>query len=255
MAEQFYTILTNEGKAKIANCNALGTKVNFTKFKVGDGAGAYYNPTEDMTELKNIVYEGNIGSISIDSDNPNWIILEFIIPGNVGGFTIREAGIYDDSGALLAIGKYPETYKPVLQDGSLKDLSIKMIIEVSNTASVTLKIDPTVVLATQKDIEKVKKYVDIQDAKNLSAAKAYADTKAEFKKGSGVFAANTNTCVVEDTFITEDTLVTIIPATQDHGIWSGRSESGKIIINSDITETVDIAFDWAANKGGRTDAS
>ena len=153
MAEQFYTILTKLGKAKIANATALGTKVNLTKFQVGDGNGSYYNPTEDQTQLRNKVWESNISSITVDENNPNWIVLETIIPGDVGGFMIREAAALDDEGNIISIGKYPETYKPVIGDGSTKDLIIKMILEVSNTSSVTLKLDPTVILATQKDIQ------------------------------------------------------------------------------------------------------
>ncbi len=105
MAESYYTILTTVGQAKLANSYALGTKLNLTTFKVGDG-----------------------------------------------GFMIREAGVFDDAGNMIAIGKYPETYKPVLADGSTKDLYIKMILEVSNTSVVNLKIYPSVVLATKKDI-------------------------------------------------------------------------------------------------------
>ncbi|RXM69439.1 phage tail protein [Clostridium tetani] len=153
MAEQFYTILTAIGKAKIANATALGNKVNFTTLKVGDSNGKYYNPTETQEDLINAVWQGNINSISVDKKNPNWIVIEVIIPSNIGGFVIREAGIFDDEGDLIAIGKYPETYKPKAEDGSTKDLIIKMILEVSNTSTVTLKVDPTVILATKKDIE------------------------------------------------------------------------------------------------------
>ncbi len=153
MAEQFYTILTKLGKAKIANASALGTSVNFTKFQVGDSNGSYYNPTEDQAELKHKVWEGNIGSVTIDKDNSNWIVIETVIPADQGGFMIREAGIIDDQGNLIAIGKYPETYKPITSEGSSKDLIIRMILEVSNASSVTLKVDPTVILATKKDID------------------------------------------------------------------------------------------------------
>ncbi|SHE62508.1 phage tail protein [Clostridium fallax] len=153
MAEQFYTILTATGKAKIANANALGTKLNITKLQVGDGGGTYYNPTEDQTELKHKVWEGNVNSISVDKENPNWIVIETLLPGDIGGFMIREAGVFDNENNLIAIGKYPETYKPVTSEGSLKDLKIRMILEVSNAANVTLKVDPTVILATQKDLQ------------------------------------------------------------------------------------------------------
>ncbi|MCT8975484.1 phage tail protein [Clostridium sp. CX1] len=153
MAEQFYTILTKLGKSKIANVSALGIKLNLVKFQVGDGGGTYYNPTEEQTQLKNKVWEGNINSVIVDENNPNWIVMETVIPADQGGFMIREAGIFDDEGNLVVIGKYPETYKPIASEGSSKDLIIRMILEVSNTASVTLKVDPTVILATKKDIQ------------------------------------------------------------------------------------------------------
>lgn len=160
MAEQFYTILTAIGKARIANATALGNKVNFTTLKIGDSNGKYYNPTETQEDLINPVWQGNINSINVDENNPSWIVIEVIIPSNIGGFTIREAGIFDDEGDLIAIGKYPETYKPKAEDGSTKDLIIKMILEVTNVESVTLKVDPTVILATKKDIEVLENKID-----------------------------------------------------------------------------------------------
>ncbi|WMM23662.1 phage tail protein [Tissierella sp. MB52-C2] len=153
MVEQFYTITTQVGKAKIANASALGNKVNFTHFALGDGNGGYYNPTETQTALKKEVWRGNIGQIVVDENNPSWIVLETIIPADIGGFTIREAGVFDDEGNLLAIGKYPETYKPLLENGSAKDLYIRMILEVANTSVVNLKVDPSIILATKKDID------------------------------------------------------------------------------------------------------
>ncbi|WP_253197205.1 phage tail protein [Clostridium algidicarnis] len=153
MAEQFYTILTKIGKAKIANASALGAKVNFSKFQVGDSNGSYYNPTEDQTQLKHKVWEGNINSISVDENNPNWIVIEILLPSNIGGFMIREAAILDDENNMIAVAKYPETYKPITSEGSSKDLLIRTILEVSNVSSVTIKVDPTVILATKKDIE------------------------------------------------------------------------------------------------------
>jgi parallel beta-helix repeat protein len=153
MAENFYTILTNVGKAKIANATALGTKVNLTHLAVGDSNGSYYNPTQEQTALKHEVWRGAINSIKIDDQNPNWLIVEIVIPADVGGFTVREAGVFDDQGDLIAIGKYPETYKPVLASGSAKDLFVRMILEVTNAATVTLKVDPSIILATKKDLD------------------------------------------------------------------------------------------------------
>lgn len=153
MAEQFYTILTSIGKAKIANASVLGTKINLATLAVGDGSGKYYNPTENQETLVNEVWRGNVGAVATDSENSNWIVIETMIAGNVGGFFIREVGVFDDEGNLIAIGKYPETYKPIVSDGATKDLTIRIILEVSNASNVTLKIDPTIIMATKKDIE------------------------------------------------------------------------------------------------------
>ncbi|WP_304341621.1 phage tail protein, partial [Metaclostridioides mangenotii] len=151
--EQFYTILTEIGKAKIANATVLGEEVNITKFQVGDSNGQYYNPSETQTALKNKVWESNITSIAPDENNPSWIVIFATIPGNVGGFNIREAGVFDSEGNLIAVSKLPETYKPTADNGSTKDLTIKIILEVSNAEVVTIKVDPTVILASKKDLQ------------------------------------------------------------------------------------------------------
>lgn len=153
MAENYYTILTNVGKAKIANAQVLGEKVVMTHLAVGDGNGMHYNPTENQAALRNEVWRGHIGSIDTDLENPNWIVLEATIPSNAGGFNVREVGIFDDENNLIAIGKYPETYKPILTEGSAKDLYVRMIIEVTNAASVQLKIDPTIAMPSRKWVE------------------------------------------------------------------------------------------------------
>ncbi|NFM56678.1 phage tail protein [Clostridium botulinum] len=153
MAEKFYTLLTEIGKAKIANSAGFGSKVNFVKMKVGDGGGTYYNPTEGQEDLVNTVYEGNINYISVDEENPNWINIEMMIPANVGGFMIREYGIFDEENNMLGVAKCPETYKPVAADGSTKELLMRMNLEVSNTQNVTLKIDPTIIFAKKSDLE------------------------------------------------------------------------------------------------------
>jgi len=177
LAEQFYTILTAVGKAKIANAAALGEKIELTELALGDGGGSYYNPTEDQTELRNEVWRGAIGTVAVDEENPTWITIQTVVPGQHGGFTIREAGVFDNEGDLIAVGKYPETYKPVAADGSIKDLVIRMILEVSNTASVVLRVDPTVILATQQQV-------------NAAEARAKAYTDQEVGEVSQALAAH-----------------------------------------------------------------
>lgn len=160
MAESYYSILTNVGKAQIANAIGLGNKIDFVKMKVGDGNGSYYNPTESQTDLVHTVWEGAIGHVAVDENNSNWINIEVLIPPDVGGFFIREYGVFDANNNMLAVAKCAETYKPLPADGSTKEINMKMIIAVSNTSSITLKIDPTILFAKKKDVDEVSTRVD-----------------------------------------------------------------------------------------------
>lgn len=151
MAESFYTVLTDIGKAKIANSAGFGTSINVTKYKIGDGGGNYYDPTEQQKDLVNPVYEGKINDIRIDEENSNWICFELVLPANIGGFFIREYGVFDDSGDMIAIAKCPESYKPLVTDGSSKEVILELILAVSNVSSVKLEIDKTLIFVT-KDV-------------------------------------------------------------------------------------------------------
>ncbi|WP_271812862.1 phage tail protein [Clostridium beijerinckii] len=153
MAENFYTMLTKLGRKKLSASAVSGSKVNFKTLKVGDGNGSYYEPSEDQTSIVKEVWSGNISAISVDKSNANWIVVETVIPAADGGFFIREAGIFDDAGDMIAITKLSETYKPTILEGSTKDLVIKIVLEVSNASSRDLKIDPNVVVATKGDIQ------------------------------------------------------------------------------------------------------
>ncbi|EIJ0739837.1 TPA: phage tail protein [Clostridioides difficile] len=154
MAEQqYFTLVTDVGKAAIANASITGEKVDFAKIKVGDGGGSSYTPTESQTALKNVVWESTLEHAQADKDNPNWVVIQKFIPGDVGGFEIREVGLFDSKNQLLAISSYPATYKPKADSGTVKELLIKVILVVSNVANINLKVDPTVILATLKDIQ------------------------------------------------------------------------------------------------------
>ncbi|WP_249190765.1 phage tail protein [Burkholderia cenocepacia] len=151
MANEFFTILTATGRNKLAAATATGTPLTLTQMAVGDGDnGAYYSPTEAQTALKHEVWRGAINHLAVDANNPNWIVAELVIPDNVGGFYIREVGLFDSAGAMIAVGKFPESYKPTLAAGSNKQLYVRMILEVANTSAVTLLVDPSVVLATRQ---------------------------------------------------------------------------------------------------------
>ncbi|MBH7955085.1 phage tail protein [Clostridioides difficile] len=151
--KSYYTILTDIGKAKIANASLVGEKVDFAKIQLGDGGGNEYNPTEEQTALKNVVWEGNVGNVKTDESMANCLILESLIPANVGGFIVREIGYLDTEGNLIAISKYRSAYKPKVEDGAVIDMKVKTIFVVSNVNNIELKIDPTIIFATLKDIQ------------------------------------------------------------------------------------------------------
>ncbi|MBB4267358.1 phage tail protein [Roseospira visakhapatnamensis] len=145
----YYTILTVAGQAKIANALALGTTIALDRMAVGDGGGVAITPTETMTALAGETYRGAIERLTADPDNPSWVIAELVIPPDVGGWSVRELGLFDAAGDLIAVANLPETYKPVLAEGSARDMILRMVLEVSDTAAVTLTLDPTVTLASR----------------------------------------------------------------------------------------------------------
>ncbi|MFL8713205.1 phage tail protein, partial [Clostridioides sp. GD02377] len=163
--KSYYTILTNIGKAKIANASLVGGKVDFVKIQLGDGGGNEYNPTEEQTILKNVVWEGKVGNVKTDESMTNCLILESLIPASAGGFVVREIGYLDTEGNLLAISKYRSAYKPRLEDGAVIDMKVKTIFVVSNVNNIELKIDPTIIFATLKDLQDLEAKIDAIDTK------------------------------------------------------------------------------------------
>lgn len=189
----YYTILTEIGKAKLANATALGQTLQLTQIAVGDGNGSAVTPVESMTALVNQVWVGNISDLRIDANQSNWIIAESYIASDVGGFTVREVGLFDDAGDLIAVGNYPDSYKPVFTSGAAKDMLLRIIIEVSNADVVELKIDPAIILATRE-------YVD------TNAMKAW-----NFVSITSDYTANVNDFIKADT--SASVITVTLPAT------------------------------------------
>lgn len=164
MTTKYFAILTHQGAARLANATALGTKLNITQMAVGDGNGTLPTPDPAQTKLINERRRELLNSLAVDANDTGQIIAEQIIPENEGGFFIREIGLYDDEGILIAVANCPETYKPLLAEGSGRTQTIRMILVVSSTSAITLKIDPSVVLATRKYVDdaviEVKSYAD-----------------------------------------------------------------------------------------------
>ncbi|HWL51348.1 MAG TPA: phage tail protein [Chthoniobacteraceae bacterium] len=146
----FKTIITNLGAAKIAAAIQGGGTVNLSHMALGDGGGHLVEPNADQTSLVREVYRAELNLLARDQKNPNYVIAEMVVPSTVGGWSVREVALYDNSGSMIAVGSFPETYKPELSEGSARDLIVRFIMEVSTNASVALQIDPTVVLATRQ---------------------------------------------------------------------------------------------------------
>ena len=174
MATKYYALLTNVGAAKLANATALGEQVEITQMAVGDGNGALPTPNPAQTALVHELRRAPLNTLTIDPVNTNQIIAEQVIPEDVGGWWIREIGLYDSDGDMIAVANCAETYKPLLQEGSGRVQVIRVILIVSSTQAVTLKIDPSVVLATRQYVDdqiiQVKAYVDQQLAAHIAAS-------------------------------------------------------------------------------------
>ncbi|WP_027711604.1 phage tail protein [Dickeya chrysanthemi] len=186
MTTKYFALLTAKGAALLANATALGRQLQITQMALGDGGGALPTPDPAQTRLTNERRRAPLNSLSVDPANTNQIIAEQVIPEDEGGWWIREIGLYDAAGNLIAVANCPETYKPQLQEGSGRVQTVRMILIVSSTDAVTLKIDPSVVLATRA-------YTDAKAAET----KAYIDDRAENTKGDAKNYTDAKTGSVE----------------------------------------------------------
>ncbi|WP_199533953.1 phage tail protein, partial [Dickeya sp. CSL RW240] len=173
MSTKYFALLTNTGAAKLANATALGGHLTITQMAIGDGGGSLPTPSPSQTSLVNEKRRAPLNALSIDPKNTNQIIAEQVIPENEGGWWIREIGLYDSDGDMVAVANCAETYKPQMQEGSGRVQTVRMILIVNNADTVTLKIDPAVVLATRKYVDdktiEVKAYTDSKLTDHLAA--------------------------------------------------------------------------------------
>lgn len=168
----YFAILTDRGEAKLANAQALGTQVQYSHMAVGDGNGNLPVPDRLQPALVREQYRAGLNELKVDPLNASQIIAELVIPENVGGWWIREMGIYDADGDLVAVANCPPSYKPLLAEGSGRTQVLRMVLIVSSTAAVQLKIDPSVVLATRA-------YADSLIAVHMAAADPHPQYKTE----------------------------------------------------------------------------
>ncbi|QGG09284.1 phage tail protein [Enterobacter cancerogenus] len=154
MAVKFKTVITKAGAIKLAAATIPnGKKVNLTVMAVGDGGGTLPTPDPNQTKLVREVWRNTLNKISQDNKNKNYVVAELVIPPKTGGFWMREMGLYDDTGTLIAVGNMAESYKPELAEGSGRAQTVRMVIMVSDIESVELAIDTTLVMATQDYVD------------------------------------------------------------------------------------------------------
>ncbi|EEZ4480659.1 phage tail protein [Escherichia coli] len=154
MSTKFKTVITTAGAAKLAAATVPGgKKVNLSAMAVGDGNGKLPVPDTGQTKLVHEVWRHALNKVSVDNKNKNYIVAELVVPPEVGGFWMRELGLYDDAGTLIAVSNMAESYKPELAEGSGRAQTCRMVIIVSNVASVELSIDASTVMATQDYVD------------------------------------------------------------------------------------------------------
>lgn len=154
MTVKYKTVITKAGAIKLAAATVPnGKKVNFTAMAIGDGGGTLPTPDANQTKLINEVWRYSLNKISQDAKNKNYVVAELLIPPERGGFWMREMGLYDDTGTLIAVGNMAESYKPELAEGSGRAQTVRMVIMVSDIESVELTIDTTMVMATQDYVD------------------------------------------------------------------------------------------------------
>ncbi|ACT08823.1 Tail Collar domain protein [Dickeya chrysanthemi Ech1591] len=236
MGAKYFTLLTHTGEKKLAAAIAAGKTLELVQMGVGDGNGLLPTPDPLQTKLVNERRRGAINALTVDRDNTNQMIAEQVIPEHEGGFWLREIGLYDVDGDLIAVGNCPETYKPELKEGSGRVQTVRMVLIVSRTDAITLKFDPTVALATRR-------YADTLLADHIAAAnphRQYAPLESPVFSGNPTAptaVAGTNTTQLATTAFVADAVAYAI------GVLSGKTEASTKL-KLDINDIVGIPQPW-----------
>lgn len=259
---KYFALLTTYGEKVLAEATALGTKIELTQMAVGDGGGSLPAPDTKQTKLINEKRRAAINTLFIDSVNTNQIIAEQVIPENEGGWWIREIGLFDKSGLLVAVANCPETYKPLLAEGSGRTQTIHMILIVSHTEAVTLKVDPAIVLATRSYVDdSVKQAIEVH-AKSRNHPDASTSAKG-FVQLADVLSADNNKAVtpklateVNQRAVNAQTSANNAntAATDANNNANGRVPSGRKVNNKPLTADINLtAGDVGAYTKAETD--
>ena len=245
---KYFALLTTYGEKVLAEATALGTKIELTQMAVGDGGGSLPAPDTKQTKLINEKRRAAINTLFIDSVNTNQIIAEQVIPENEGGWWIREIGLFDKSGLLVAVANCPETYKPLLAEGSGRTQTIRMILIVSHTEAVTLKVDPAIVLATRGYVDDSVKHAIEVHAKSRNHPDASTSAKG-FVQLADVLSADNNKAVtpklateINQRAVNAQTSANTAntAATDANNNANGRVPSGRKVNNKPLTTDINL---------------
>ncbi len=229
MGSTYFAIVTDLGTKKMLEAINEGKRVNITSFATGDGGGGYYVPTPDMTQLKSEVWRGVVNTCKISEESENLLIIESVMPSDVGGFTIREMGVFDDEGDLIAICNTPDTQKVRVSDGVVHELNLSIEIALSNTDAVQLLVDPTVVMATKKDILELENKVIVIQA----ALRDIYENEENIEKAFYTVYTNINRNTDETAMTTADITEAL------NREWKGESSDDETAMTAaDVTEAL-----------------
>ncbi|MDQ8579968.1 phage tail protein [Klebsiella sp. CN_Kp091] len=247
MSAKFYTLLTDIGAAKLASAAALGVPLKITHMAVGDGGGVLPTPSAQQTKLVAEKSRASLNMLYIDPQNSSQIIAEQVIPETEGGWWIREIGLFDETGALIAVGNCPESYKPQLAEGSGRTQTVRMVLITSSTDNITLKIDPAVVLATRQYVDDTAIEVRLYTDEAMKAHLAEANPHAQYLQ------AKNNLSELTDKSKARGSLELGSAATKDVG-----TEAGNVIgvggfgLGADKINTVAIDFKTRVFRAGQS---
>lgn len=215
MSQTYYAILTAAGEAKLANAAALNQPLQISRMAVGDGNGTLPTPNRTQTALAKENYRADLNSLIVDPANASQLIAELVIPETTGGWWIREMGLYDASGVLIAVCNCPPSYKPQLAEGSGRTQVLRMVLIVSSTSAVELKIDPSVVLATRTFVDTSVQAVANQQGYKAPALAATTGviTLSGLQTLDGVVLSAGDRVLVKDQTVVKDNGLYVVSAT------------------------------------------
>ena len=239
------TICTDAGNEAIANAVIKGSKIYFTQIVVGDGGGESYVPDPSQTQLKHQVWSGGIGEASLDQTQANRIILHAVVPSSVGGWTMREIGVQDSQGRLIAIGNTPEIPKEAVTNGAIMELDLYVYLVVVNADGVNIVVDPTVTIATKADINSLQKQIDEIEKTSVKGIKL-GDSTVQAKDGTiEIPSASTDS----NGYMTSDQAKQLADAVPQSRTINGHALSADVTIApSDLTQDATHRFVSDAEK-------